>query len=138
MVQNAFYRSKIVNEGIQSGLRVLWTPLHRLMTLKKWIKNPKFRCEICLSQKSQKNSIFSDFTHPGVSKIPISWSDASAPNASETAVGTLELGPATPDFGISALEALFWKSNFHHSSLFSKFKLFWLAKCQNQLKVRKK
>ena len=32
--------------------------------------------------------ISASFTHPGDSKIPISWGDASAPNAPETVVGT--------------------------------------------------
>ena len=32
--------------------------------------------------------ISASFTHPGVSKIPISWGDESAPNAPETVVGT--------------------------------------------------
>ena len=126
MVQNAFYRSKIVNEGIQSGLRVCWTPLHWLMTLKKWIKNPNFWHEICLSEKSQKNVIFSDFTHSGVSKMPIPRGDAGAPNSQETDAGTQGPGPIEPDFGFRSLEALFWKSNFHHFSLFSNFKHFWL------------
>ena len=86
----------------------------------------------------KKNSIFSDFTHPEVSKIPISWGDASEPNASETVVGTYGLGPFASDCGISALEALFWKSNFHYSSHFSYFKQFSLENCSLELQKSKK
>ena len=64
----------------------------------------------------KKNVIFSDFTHSGVSKMPIPRGDAGAPNAQETDAGTQGPGPIEPDFGFDPLEDLFWKSNFHHSS----------------------
>ena len=70
MVQNAFYRSKIVNEGIQSGLRVLWTPLHRLMTLKSGLKTQIFDVKFVFLKNLKKTAFSVILRTPGFPRFP--------------------------------------------------------------------
>ena len=79
-------RSQHLSRLLALGLGTTRTPMCQMKDAKFLLENSDFF--VIFTIMPFWTLISASFTHPRVSKIPISWGDASVPNAPETGVET--------------------------------------------------